>query len=282
MKLLRYGAPWSERPAVLDSNGVMRDLSGVVPDISDEVLSDEGLDKIRALDLSTLPEVDSNERIGSCVGNTRNFYCIGLNYSDHAAEAGLELPKEPIFFLKATSSICGAYDDLILPDGSGKTDWEVELGFVIGKGGAHIPAERALSHVAGYCIVNDVSERAYQFENAGQWVKGKSCFSFGPIGPWLVTPDEVSDPANLDLQLEVDGRRFQNGNTGKMIFGIAEIIAYLSRFVMLMPGDVVATGTPPGVGLGQKPEPEFLHAGQWVNASITGLGTQRQQVRSRR
>ncbi len=280
MKLLRYGAPGAERPAVLGPDMTIRDLSRIVLDLSGDTLSDESLDNIRTLDFSTLPEVSAEERVGPCVGNSRNFICVGLNYSDHAAEAGLNLPEEPVFFLKATSSICGPYDDITLPEGSKTTDWEVELGFVIGKGGMHISADVALEYVAGYCVVNDISERTYQFENAGQWVKAKSCFSFGPVGPWLVTRDEVSDPANLDLRLDVDGERFQDGNTSKMVFGVPEIIAYLSRFMLLMPGDIIATGTPPGVGLGQKPNPIFLRSGQMVSAQISGLGEQRQYVRN--
>jgi 2-keto-4-pentenoate hydratase/2-oxohepta-3-ene-1,7-dioic acid hydratase in catechol pathway len=277
MKLLRYGTKGSERPAALDSNGKIRDLSGIVPDISGATLSAESLSKLRALDVTTLPEVTGSPRIGPCVGGVGKFICIGLNYSDHAAESGMAVPKEPVVFMKATSAIVGPNDDVMIPRDSLKTDWEVELGVIIGKEARYVELNEALSYVAGYCTVNDVSERAFQLEGTGQWVKGKSADSFGPIGPWLVTADEVSDPQNLNLWLEVDGHRYQNGNTGKMVFGVAELVSYLSRFMSLQPGDIISTGTPPGVGLGQKP-PIFLHAGQVMKLGVQGLGDQTQKV----
>jgi 2-keto-4-pentenoate hydratase/2-oxohepta-3-ene-1,7-dioic acid hydratase in catechol pathway len=277
MKLLRYGTKGSERPAALDSNGKIRDLSGIVPDISGATLSIESLSKLRALDLTTLPEVTASPRIGPCVGGVGKFICIGLNYSDHAAESGMAVPKEPVVFMKATSAIVGPNDDVMIPRDSLKTDWEVELGVIIGKEARYVELNDALSYIAGYCTVNDVSERAFQLEGTGQWVKGKSADTFGPIGPWLVTADEVPDPQNLNLWLEVDGHRYQNGNTGKMVFGVAELVSYLSRFMSLQPGDIISTGTPPGVGLGQKP-PVFLHAGQVMKLGVQGLGDQSQKV----
>jgi 2,4-didehydro-3-deoxy-L-rhamnonate hydrolase len=277
MKLLRYGNKGSERPAALDSNGKIRDLSGIVPDIAGATLSSESLAKLRALDLSTLPEVTGSPRIGPCVAGVGKFICIGLNYSDHAAESGMAVPAEPVVFMKATSAIVGPNDNVMIPRDSLKTDWEVELGIVIGKEARYVEMNDALSYVAGYCTVNDVSERAFQIEGTGQWVKGKSADTFGPIGPWLVTSDEVPDPQNLNLWLEVDGHRYQNGNTSKMVFGVAHLVSYLSRFMSLQPGDIISTGTPPGVGLGQKP-PIYLRPGQVMKLGVQGLGEQTQKV----
>lgn len=277
MKLLRYGAPGAEKPGLLDSTGTIRDLSGIVPDIARDALLPESLDKLRTLDPNSLPRVNSNSRIGPCVGHVGKFICIGLNYSDHAAESGMPVPKEPIVFMKATSSIVGPNDDLEVPRGSTKTDWEVELGVVIGKPAKYVSQADALSHVAGYCIVHDVSEREFQLEGTGQWVKGKSADTFGPIGPWLVTTDEVPDPGHLSLWLEVDGQRHQDGSTNTLIFGVAYLVSYLSRFMSLQPGDIISTGTPPGVGHGKKP-PIYLRAGQTVRLGVQGLGEQRQKV----
>jgi len=275
MKLLRFGAPGQEKPGCLDSNGSIRDLSGVVADINGAILGADSLAKLKKLDLTTLPIVAGSPRIGPCVGNIGKFICIGLNYSDHAAEAGMAVPSEPILFMKATSAICGPDDAVEIPRGSVKTDWEVELGIVIGKTAKYISEADALSHVAGYCLINDVSEREYQVERGGTWDKGKGCDTFGPIGPWMVTADEVPDPQNLNMWLEVDGKRYQNGNTKTMIFGVAHLVSYLSRFMSLQPGDVISTGTPPGVGMGQKP-PVFLRAGQVMRLGIDGLGMQTQ------
>lgn len=275
MKLLRFGAPGQEKPGCLDSNGSIRDLSGVVADINGAILGADSLAKLKKLDLTTLPIVAGSPRIGPCVGNIGKFICIGLNYSDHAAEAGMAVPSEPILFMKATSAICGPDDAVEIPRGSVKTDWEVELGIVIGKATKYVSEADALSHVAGYCLINDVSEREYQLERGGTWDKGKGCDTFGPIGPWMVTADEVPDPQNLNMWLEVDGKRYQNGNTKTMIFGVAHLVSYLSRFMSLQPGDVISTGTPPGVGMGQKP-PVFLRAGQVMCLGIDGLGVQTQ------
>jgi 2,4-didehydro-3-deoxy-L-rhamnonate hydrolase len=277
MKLLRYGQPGQERPGMIGSDGEIRDLSGVLPDITGKSLSPESLDRLRQLDLSTLPVVPGNPRIGPCVSGVGKFICMGLNYSDHATESGMALPVEPIVFMKATSAISGPDDDVVIPRGSTKTDWEVELGVVIGSTAKYITEETALSYVAGYCVVNDISERAFQLEGTGQWVKGKSADTFGPIGPWLVTSDEVPDPQSLAMWLEVDGHRYQNGNTRTMLFGVAYLISYLSRFMSLQPGDIVTTGTPPGVGLGQKP-PVYLRPGNVMTLGIDGLGRQTQQV----
>lgn len=276
MKLLRYGEKGAEKPAIVDEQGVIRDLSGIVADINGHVLEHE-LDKIRAADLSALPEVPQDVRIGACVGNIGKFICIGLNYSDHAAETGADIPKEPVVFNKWTSAVVGPNDDVEIPRNSQKTDWEVELGVVIGKSGRYISEEDALDYVAGFCVVNDVSEREFQLERGGSWDKGKGCDTFGPIGPWLVTRDEVADPQNLRLWLEVDGKRYQDGNTGTMIFSVAHIVSYLSQFMSLQAGDVISTGTPPGVGLGQKP-PVYLKAGQTMRLGIDGLGEQTQKV----
>lgn len=276
MKLLRYGESGNENPGMLDENGVIRDLSGYVNDISEETLLPENIEKLKKIDFNSLPEVSGDVRLGPCVGKIGNFICIGLNYSDHAKESNMEVPKEPVIFSKITSSICGPNDDVIIPRNAIKTDWEVELGVVIGKSAKYVDEKDALDHVAGYCVINDLSEREYQLERSGQWIKGKSCDTFGPIGPWLVTPDEVGDPQNLDLWLDVDGMRYQDGNTRTMIFGVAYLIHYLSQYFTLQPGDVISTGTPPGVGLGQKPSPIYLRSGQKMHLGIEKLGVQNQ------
>ena len=278
MKLVRYGALGAEKPGIIDANGVLRDLSDHVPDIAGETLSDPALQALRALDHASLPEVPGNPRIGACVGNIGKFLCIGLNYSDHAAETGAAIPEHPILFFKANSAIVGPNDDVSMPRGSVKTDWEVELGVVIGKTAKYVNQAEALDHVAGYCIVNDVSERHFQKKLTGQWTKGKSCDTFGPTGPWLVTRDEIADPQNLDMTLDVNGKRMQNGNTRTMIFTVAEIIEHLSNLMTLHPGDVISTGTPPGVGEAIKPDPVFLKTGDVMELSIEGLGKQRQNV----
>ena len=281
MKLLRYGPKGHEKPGLLDAQGHVRDLSAVIDDVAGAALLPESLDRLRALDINRLPVVDGTPqaglRLGACVGNVGKFICIGLNYSDHAAETGAEVPAEPVVFNKWTSAISGPDDDVEIPRDSVKTDWEVELGVVIGKGGRYISEADALSHVAGYCVINDVSEREYQLERGGTWDKGKGCDTFGPLGPWLVTADEVPNPQALHLWLEVDGHRYQNGSTSTMVFGVAHLVSYLSRFMSLQPGDVVSTGTPPGVGLGQKP-PVYLRAGQTMRLGIQGLGEQRQRT----
>ncbi|CAI8883502.1 MULTISPECIES: ureidoglycolate lyase [Pseudomonas] len=276
MKLLRYGEKGSEKPGLLDADNQVRDLSGHVPDIAGQVLSPESLAALAAIDPASLPIVAGQPRIGACVGQVGKFICIGLNYADHAAESNMEVPKEPIIFNKWTSAICGPNDNLEIPRGSLKTDWEVELGVVIGKGGRYIDEANAMEHVAGYCVINDVSEREWQLERGGTWDKGKGFDTFGPLGPWLVTRDEIADPHALDLWLEVDGHRYQQGNTRTLIFNVPQLIAYLSRCMSLQPGDVISTGTPPGVGLGIKPQPVFLRAGQTVRLGIAGLGEQRQ------
>ncbi len=278
MKLLRYGEQGSEKPAILDDNGVIRSLAAVVGDIEGSILSDEELGKLKALDASTLPAVNADVRIGACVGNVGKLICIGLNYSDHAAETGMPIPEEPIVFSKATTSICGPNDDIEIPRNSVKTDWEVELGVVIGKRAKYVTKEDALDYVAGYCAVNDVSEREFQAERGGQWIKGKSHDTFAPMGPWLVTRDEVPDPQNVAMWLEVDGKRYQDGTTGTMIFDVATVISYLSNFMTLMPGDVISTGTPPGVGMGVKPEPVYLKVGQKIEMEVEGLGRQSQMT----
>jgi 2-keto-4-pentenoate hydratase/2-oxohepta-3-ene-1,7-dioic acid hydratase in catechol pathway len=277
MKLLRYGPPGQEKPGILVADGDIRDLSGIVPDHAGDALLPESMEKIRSTDISILPKVVGQPRIGPCVGNVGKFVCIGLNYSDHAAESGVAVPAEPVVFMKATSSICGPDDTVVIPRGSRKTDWEVELGVVIGKPAKYVEPDAALSHVAGYCVINDLSERAFQLEGTGQWVKGKSADTFGPIGPWLVTPDEIPDPQNLDMWLEVDGHRYQSGSTKTMVFGVAYLISYLSRFMSLRTGDVISTGTPPGVGFGQKP-PVYLRPGNHIKLGILGLGQQNQNV----
>jgi len=277
MKLLRYGEMGQERPALLDANGQIRDLSGAVDDIAEDTLTPEGLARLEEIDPETLPLVEGEPRIGACVGHVGKLICVGLNYADHAAEAGMDLPPEPILFMKATSSICGPNDDIRIPRGSEKTDWEVELGIVIGKEARYLEPEDAMDHVAGYCVVNDISERAFQIERAGQWVKGKSADTFGPIGPWMVTRDEVADPQDLGLWLSVDGQKYQDGTTRTMVFGVAHLVHYISQFMSLQPGDIIATGTPPGVGMGQRPQ-TFLRAGQVMELGIEGLGQQRQRT----
>jgi 2-keto-4-pentenoate hydratase/2-oxohepta-3-ene-1,7-dioic acid hydratase in catechol pathway len=275
MKLLRFGRLGNERPGVLDQHNQIRDLSGVLTDISKDALLPASIERIRNLNLEDLPLVAGQHRIGACVGHVGKFICIGLNYSDHAAEAGMAVPKEPVIFMKATSAICGPNDNVAIPRGSLKTDWEVELGVVIGKPAKYISEADALSHVAGYCVINDVSERAFQLEGTGQWTKGKSADTFGPIGPWLVTADEIRDPQALDMWLEIDGHRFQHGNTRTMVFGVARLVSYLSQYMSLQPGDIISTGTPPGVGMGQKP-PIYLKAGNKIRLEIEGLGQQNQ------
>ena len=277
MKLLRYGPPGHEKPGLIDATGTIRDLSAHVPDIAGAVLEPEGLARIAALDPASLPAVPGKPRLGPCVAGSGKFVCVGLNYSDHAAETGAKVPDEPILFMKATSTICGPDDDIVIPKGSEKTDWEVELGIIIGAKASYVSEAEAMHHVAGYCVINDVSERAFQMERSGQWTKGKSCDTFGPIGPWLVTPDEVPDPQNLAMWLEVDGRRYQNGSTRTMIFGVAHLVSYISQFMSLHPGDIISTGTPPGVGLGLKP-PTYLKAGQTIRLAIEGLGEQTQRT----
>jgi 2-keto-4-pentenoate hydratase/2-oxohepta-3-ene-1,7-dioic acid hydratase in catechol pathway len=277
MKLLRYGPAGAEKPGLLDSAGAIRDLSGVVPDISPETLVPQSIAGLRKLDPDSLPRVNGRPRIGPCVGQVGKFIGIGLNYSDHAAESGMAVPSEPIVFMKATSCIVGPNDNIELPRGSQKTDWEVELGVVIGKPAKYVTEQDALSHVAGYCVVHDVSERAYQLEGTGQWVKGKSADTFGPIGPWLVTADEVPDCGNLNLWLEVDGHRYQDGSTKTLIFGVPFLVSYLSKFMSLQPGDIISTGTPPGVGHGKKP-PVYLREGNVVRLGVAGLGEQQQRV----
>lgn len=277
MKLLRYGPPGAEKPGLLADDGTIRDLSGHVEDIAGEVLTDAGLAALRAIDPASLPVVEGTPRMGPCVGRVGKFICIGLNYSDHAAETGAAVPEQPIVFFKATSAIVGPDDDVIIPKGSEQTDWEVELGVVIGTEARYVSEEDAMNHVAGYCVINDVSERDFQFNRGGQWVKGKSADTFGPIGPWLVTRDAVPDPQALGMWLEVDGHRYQNGSTATMIFGVAHLVSHLSQFMSLQPGDVISTGTPPGVGLGQKP-PVYLQAGQVMRLGIKGLGEQTQRA----
>lgn len=280
MKLLRYGAAGDEKPGLLAPDGTLRDLSEHVADISGAALSDVGLDQLRALDPSSLPVVEGDPRLGPCVGSIGKYLCIGLNYSDHAAEAGLPIPEHPILFMKANSAISGPNDDVVMPRGSTKTDWEIELGVVIGTKAKYVSEANALNHVAGYCIANDVSERDFQMHLTGQWTKGKSCDTFGPTGPWLVTRDEVPDPQALSMYLDVNGQRMQSGNTSTMIFSVAQIISHLSQLFTLYPGDVISTGTPPGVGMGIKPEPIYLKAGDVMELSIDGLGQQRQMVRA--
>ena len=278
MKLLRYGPRGQEKPGVLDAAGAIRDLSGVISDIDSATLAAGGLDKLKGVNPESLPKVDGSPRIGACVGGIGKVICIGLNYSDHAAETGAAIPKEPIVFMKATSAVQGPNDEVRIPRASKKTDWEVELGVIIGKTAKYVSEADALSYVAGYCVANDVSEREFQAERGGQWTKGKSCDTFGPIGPWFVTADEVADPQNLDMFCDVNGKRMQTGNTKTMIFPVAHIIHYLSQMFSLQPGDVIMTGTPPGVGLGIKPEPVFLKAGDEMHLGISGLGEQTQKL----
>lgn len=278
MKLMRVGPLGQEKPAILDKDGKVRDLSGHVADIGGAAISPEGLAKIAAIDPASLPEI-AVDRIGACVAGTGKFICIGLNYSDHAAETGAAVPPEPVIFMKATSAICGPNDDVLIPRGSEKTDWEVELGVVIGKTAKYVSEADAMDYVAGYCVSHDVSERAFQTERAGQWTKGKSCDTFGPIGPWLVTKDEIENPHDLKMWLSVNGKMMQDGSSKTMVYGVAHVVSYLSQFMSLHPGDVISTGTPPGVGLGMKP-PQFLKAGDVVELGIEGLGTQKQTFKA--
>ena len=278
MKIVRYGLPHQEKPGILDSDGNIRDLTAIVPELAGGTLSPSTLASLKNIDVAKLPTATGGApRFGPCVGRVGKFICIGLNYSDHAAEADMKVPSEPVIFMKATSAICGPNDDIVIPRGATKTDWEVELGVVIGTPARYVSEAEAMSHVAGYCVINDLSERAFQLEGTGQWVKGKSSDTFGPIGPWLVTADEVHDPQNLKMWLEVDGHRYQNGSTRTMIFGVRQLISYVSRFMSLQPGDIISTGTPPGVGMGQRP-PVYLRAGNCVRLGIEGLGEQNQRV----
>ena len=277
MKLLRFGDLGSEKPGILDSDGQIRDLSSIIQDINPSTINDETFTMLQKQDLSGLPVVSADQRIGACVGNVGKMICIGLNYSDHAAETGATAPPEPIIFMKVNSAICGPNDDVRIPKTSEKTDWEVELGFVIGKTAKYVSEDAAMEHVAGYRIVNDVSERAFQAERSGQWTKGKSCDTFGPTGPWLVTKDEIPDPQNLKMTTVVNGKTYQDGSTNTMIFGVKFLVHYLSQFFTLYPGDIISTGTPPGVGLGVKPNPVFLKAGDEMRLTIEGLGEQHQR-----
>jgi ureidoglycolate lyase len=278
MKLLRYGPIGQEKPGMLDAAGNIRDLSSEVPDIAASILLPENIQRLQKINSDHLPIIDSQVRMGPCVGQVGKFICIGLNYADHAAETHAEIPKEPTIFCKLTSAIGGANDNIVIPRGSLKTDWEVELGAIIGMPAKYVSKQNALDYVVGYCVVNDISERKFQLEGSGQWVKGKSCDTFGPIGPWLVTTDEIPDPQQLNLWLEVDGHRYQNGSTKNMIFSVAHLVSYLSHFFTLYPGDIISTGTPAGVGLGQKPHPIFLKPNQHIHLGITGLGEQHQKT----
>ena len=277
MRLLRYGEPGAERPGMLDAAGAIRDLSGVVGDIAGAAIAPDGLRRLAALEPETLPRVEGSPRLGPCVGGVGKFICVGLNYADHAAETGAEVPPEPVLFMKATSAICGPNDDVIIPRGSTRTDWEVELGVIIGREARYAAEADAMDHVAGYCIINDLSEREFQLEHAGQWVKGKSADTFGPMGPWLVTADEVADPQDLALWCEVDGNRYQDGSTRTMVFGVRHLVHYISQFMSLQPGDVISTGTPPGVGQGMDPK-VFVGPGQEMRLGIAGMGEQRQRT----
>jgi 2,4-didehydro-3-deoxy-L-rhamnonate hydrolase len=279
MKLVRYGTVGKEKPGLIDNAGGLRDLSSVISDIDAQALGSEGLARLAKIDPQQLPQVQGEPRYGTPVAHVGKMICVGMNYAEHAAETGAAVPQMPVIFMKATSAIVGPNDDVIIPQGSTKTDWEVELGVVIGDTARSVSVENALSHVAGYLVVNDVSERDFQFEHGGQWVKGKSCDTFGPLGPWLVTRDEVPDPQNLGMWLEVNGHRYQNGHTRTMIFNVAQLVSHISRYMTLQPGDVISTGTPSGVGLGQKP-PVYLRAGDVIRLSIEGLGQQQQQVRA--
>ena len=278
MKLVRYGHPGCERPGLVDSSGILRSLIDVIDDIDGSALSRSRLAHLTQVNVEELPVVGGEQRLGPCVGGVGKIICIGLNYSDHAAESGMEVPEEPVIFFKATSAIVGPDDDVLIPRGSEKTDWEVELGVVIGERASYIPEAEAMDHVAGYCIVNDLSERAFQLERSGQWVKGKSCDTFAPLGPWLVTTDEIDDPHALKMTLDVNGHRYQDGSTATMVFKIPFLVSYLSQFMTLEPGDVISTGTPPGVGLGQNP-PVYLREGDVMQLEIAGLGTQTQHVK---
>ncbi len=279
MKLMRLGEPGREKPAIMDAEGVYRDLSGTVRDISGAHLGPKEIARIGAVNHNELPVIPADTRIGACVGQVGKFVCVGLNYSDHAAESGMAIPEEPVLFMKATSAICGPNDTVLIPRGSEKTDWEVELGVVIGTEARYVDESEALDYVAGYCVVNDLSERAFQTERSGQWVKGKSADTFGPIGPWMVSRDEVPDPQDLAMYLDVNGQRLQDGSTKTMVFGVAMLVSYISQFMSLQPGDIITTGTPPGVGLGQKPEPWYLKVDDVMELGITGLGDQRQTVK---
>ncbi len=279
MKLLRFGPKGQEKPGVLDDQGHIRDISALVPDLDARLFTDGGLDAIRAADLSSLPKIDGTPRIGACFADVPNFFCIGLNYTKHAIETGMEPPKEPIIFSKATSCLSGPNDPVIIPRGSEKTDWEVELGVVIGKSASYVAHDDALDYVAGYCVINDVSERSFQIERGGQWIKGKSAPSFGPVGPWFVTADEIPDPQNLNLSLSLNGQVVQNSNTDDMIFTVREIISHMSQFMELRPGDIIATGTPSGVGMGMKPQ-RFLRPGDVMELTVAGLGTQTQTAQA--
>ena len=276
MKLVRYGAPGKEKPGLIDGAGKIRDLSEVVPDISGDALSPRSLKRLSKIEPETLPLARGKPRLGACVGKVGNFIAVGLNYADHAAESNMPIPKEPILFNKAPSCIVGPYDDVVIPKRSVKTDWEVELAVVIGSRASYVEEADALAHVAGYCVCNDVSERTFQLEGTGQWMKGKGCPTFGPLGPWLVTPDEIPDPQNLGMWLDVNGERMQSGSTATMIFGVKTLVSYISQFMLLEPGDVITTGTPPGVGMGKKP-PRYLVAGDSVSLGIEGLGSQAQR-----
>lgn len=278
MKLLRVGNKGAEKPAILHTDGTYRDLSSVVPDITGATIGADGLARIKAADASRLPVLAAGSRIGPCVGNVGKFICVGLNYADHAAESGMQVPPEPVLFMKATSAIIGPNDQVVIPRNSTKADWEVELGVIIGKEARYVDEKDSLDYVAGYCVVNDLSERAFQKERAGQWVKGKSADTFGPIGPWLVTKDEVSDPQNLKMFLEVNGHRYQNGSTKTMVYGVRTLVSYISQFMSLQPGDIISTGTPPGVGEGVKPTSVFLHGGETMHLGIEGLGEQTQKT----
>ena len=278
MKLLRFGPKGQEKPGLLDANGVVRDLSDLLPDLTSDCLGRATLDKLASVDPARLPAVEGPVRMAPVVADIGKLICVGLNYSDLAAESGMDVPSEPVLFTKATSSIIGCNDAVVLPRDSVKSDWEVELGVVIGKRARYVEVGQALEHVAGYCVVNDLSEREYQLERGGQWDKGKGCDTFGPVGPWLVTADEVPDPQNLDMWLEVNGKRYQSGNTRTMVFTVAQLVSYISRFMTLNPGDVISTGTPPGVGLGQKPDPVYLRPGDRIALGIQGLGQQNQTV----
>lgn len=277
MKLVRFGEAGAEKPGVVDANGAIRDLSGIIDDVAGAAIDPANLQKLAGTDINALPLAPEGARLGPCVAGTGKFICIGLNYADHAAESGLAVPPEPVMFMKATSAICGPNDPIIIPKGSTKTDWEVELAVIIGKRAKYVSEADALDYVAGYAVTNDVSEREFQIERAGQWTKGKSCDNFGQIGPWLVTRDEIADPQNLSMWLTVNGEKLQNGSSSTMVYGVAFLVSYLSQFMSLQPGDVISTGTPPGVGLGQKP-PRYLKPGDVVELGIEGLGTQRQDV----
>ncbi|HZY50340.1 MAG TPA: fumarylacetoacetate hydrolase family protein [Devosia sp.] len=278
MKLLRVGNKGAEKPAILHTDGTYRDLSSVVPDITGATIGADGLARIKAADASRLPVLAAGSRIGPCVGNVGKFICVGLNYADHAAESGMQVPPEPVLFMKATSAIIGPNDQVVIPRNSTKADWEVELGVIIGKEARYVDEKDSLDYVAGYCVVNDLSERAFQKERSGQWVKGKSADTFGPIGPWLVTRDEVADPQNLKMFLEVNGHRYQNGSTKTMVYGVRTLVSYISQFMSLQPGDIISTGTPPGVGEGVKPTSVFLHGGETMHLGIEGLGEQTQKT----